>query len=98
MSDSPPALFVEPDLGEPLIGLERVTAGRDEIHRRIEISARQAGIGRRSAHLGIESIGEERLTAGPPEDMLCQHVERTGADRGGVLRMLAYGVDRRTTF
>jgi hypothetical protein len=29
------------DLGEPLIGFERIAAGRDEIHHRVEIRPRE---------------------------------------------------------
>jgi hypothetical protein len=42
MRDAPAAVLGLSDLGEALVGLQRVAAGRDEIDRGVEIGARQA--------------------------------------------------------
>ena len=57
IGDAPAAVLVLPDLGEALIGLERVAAGGDEIDDGVEVGARQPRIGRGGAHLGVELVG-----------------------------------------
>ena len=86
--------FTLPDLGEALIGLERVAAGRHEIDRGIEVGAREPGIRRRAAHLGKKFVGQKRRTDGAAENMLRQHVERAGAQGRRVLRIFSDRVDR----
>ena len=98
IGDAPAALLVLPDAGEALVALQRVAAGGDEIERVVEIGARQLRIGRRAQHFRIELIGEERRTAGAAEHMLRQHVERAGAQRRRILRVLGDRVDRDATF
>ena len=98
MGDAPAAVLALPDLGEALVGLQRVAAGRDEIERGVEIGARQVRIGRGGRHLGVELVGEERLAAGGAEHVLRQHVERAGARRRRVLRVLGDGVERGAAF
>ena len=98
MGDAPAAVLALPDLGEALVGLQRVAAGGDEIDHGVEIGARERGIGRGGAHLAIELVGEERLAAGAAEHVLRQHVERAGAQRRRVLRVLGDRVERGAAF
>ena len=98
MRDAPAAVLALPDLGEALIGFQRVAAGGDEIDRGVEIGARQPGIGRGGAHFGEELVGEERRAAGAAEDVLRQHVERAGAQRRRVLRVLRHRIDGGAAF
>ena len=87
MRDAPGAVLGLLDLGEALVGFQRIAAGRDEIDRGVEIGARQRRVGRRRRHLGIELVGAERHAAGAAEHVLRQHVERAGAQRRRVLRI-----------
>ena len=98
MADAPAAVLGLPDLGEALVSLERVAAGRDEIDRGVEVGARQAGVRRRRLHLAIELIGDERLAAGRAEHMLRQHVERASAQRRRILRVIRHRADRGAAF
>jgi hypothetical protein len=63
MRNPPTAIFALPDLGKPLVGLQGIAAGGDEIDDRIEIGATQQTIGRRGADFGIQFIRQERLAA-----------------------------------
>ena len=98
MGDAPAAVLALPDLGEALIGLERVTAGRNEIDRGVEVRTGEIGVRRSAAHLGIELVGEERLATGAAQHMLCQHVERADARGRRVLRLGGNGVERGGAF
>ena len=98
MGNTPAVILTAPDLGEALVGLERVAAGGDEIDRRVEIGARQSRIGRGGAHFVVEFIGEKRLADRAAENVLRQHVERAGAQRRRILGILGDGVDRRAAF
>ena len=98
MGDAPAAVLALPDLGEALVGLERVAAGGDEIDRGVEIGARERRVRRGGAHLGVELVGKERLAAGAAEHVLRQHVERAGAQRRRVLRVLGDRVERGAAF
>ena len=95
IGDAPAAVLGLPDLGEALVGLERIAAGRDEIDDGIEVGAAQSRVRRRGLHLAIELVGDERLAAGAPEHMLRQHIERAGAERRRVLRMVGDRADAR---
>ena len=92
------AVFRLPDLGEALVGFQRIAAGRDEIDRGVEVGARQRRIGRGGRHLGIELVGAERHAAGAAEHVLRQHVERAGAQRRRILRVRGDRVDRGAAF
>ena len=85
------------DLGEALVGFQRIATGGDEIEDGVEIQAREAGIGRGASHLGIEFIGKERLSTGRTEDVLREHVQGPHTCRG-VLRVLGEGAERRGAF
>ena len=98
MGDAPAAVFTLPDLGEALIGFERVTAGGDKIDRGVEIRARESGVRRGGAHLVVKLIGQKRLAAGAAENVLRQHVERAGARGRRVLRVLGDRVERGAAF
>ena len=86
------------DLGEALVGLQRVAAGRDEIDGGVEIGARQRRIGRRQRHLGVEIVGTKRHAAGAAEHVLRQHVEPAGTQRRRVLRILGNRRNRGRAF
>ena len=86
------------DLGEALVGLQRVAAGGDEIDHGVEVAAGQRRVGRGGLHLAIELVGEERLAAGAAEDVLRQHVERAGAQRRRVLGVVVHRADRGAAF
>ena len=60
MRDAPAAVFALPDLGEALVGLQRVAAGGDEIDRGVEIRARERAIRRGARTSAIKLIGEKR--------------------------------------
>ena len=96
--DAPAAVRAAADLGEPLVGVQRVAAGGDEIDRGVEIRAGEARIGRGGAHLGVEIVGAKRRAAGGAEHVLRQHVERAGAHRRRVLRVVGDRVDRGAAF
>ena len=102
MGDAPAAVFAKscilPDLGEALIGLERIAAGGDEIHRGIEIGARERGIGRGSAYFIVKFVGQERRADRAAENMLRQHIQSTGSQRRCVLRALGDRVDGGAAF
>ena len=98
MADAPAAVLPLPDLGEALVGLQRVAAGGDEIEHRVEIGACEPGIRRGARHLREQFIGEERLAAGAAEHVLRQHVERAGPRRRRVLRIVDDGADRGAAF
>ena len=98
VADAPAAVLALPDLGEALVGLERIAPGRDEIEHRVEIGAREAGIGRGAPDLRVELIGEEGLAASRAEHVLRQHVECADARRRRVLRVLGDGAERGGAF
>src|SRR5690606_38597082 len=60
------------DFRKPLIGLERVAAGRHKIENAVERVSRKARIRRRTLHLTIKLIGVERLGTGHAEYVLRQ--------------------------
>ena len=64
----------------------------------VEVGARQRRIGRGAAHFFVELVGDERLAAGAAQDVLRQHVERAGARRRRVLRIVRDGVERGAAF
>src|SRR5581483_9253733 len=88
IGDAPASVLALADLGEALIGLERIAAAGYEIDGGIEISTRQVAVGRRSAHLREQLVAEERLAAGAPEHVLRQHIERASPQGRRVLRIL----------
>ena len=99
MGDAPAAGLVLPDLGEALVGLERVAAGGDEIDSRVEIAhARGRHRARRRALRRRARRRRNGSPTGAAENMLRQHVERAGAQRRRVLRVLGDGVDRGAAF
>ena len=98
IGDAPAAVLVLLDAREALIGFQRIAAGGDEIDHVVEIGPRQVRIGRRGQHFVIELVGQKRLAAGAAEHVLRQHVERAGAQRRGVLRVLGDRVDRDAAF
>ena len=87
MRDAPRAVFRLPDLGEALVGFQRVAAGRDEIDCGVEVRAAERGVRRRGRHLAKKIVGEERHAAGAAEHVLRQHVERADAQGRRVLRI-----------
>jgi hypothetical protein len=85
----PPApILALPDLRKPLIGLERVTAGCDEIEHRIEISTGKTRVWGGAPHLGIKRIGKKWLPARRAENMLRKHVEAAYSCSRGVLHIV----------
>ena len=98
MRDAPLAVFRLPDLGEALVGFQRIAAGRDEIDRGVEIGAGERRIGRRGLHLGVEFVRGERHAAGAAEHVLRQHVERADAQRRRILRIRRDRIDRGPAF
>ena len=98
IGDAPAAGLVLLDAGEALVGLQRIAAGGDEIDHVVEIGPGQAGIGRGRQHFAIEFIREKRLAAGAAEHVLRQHVERAGAQRRRILRILGDRIDRDAAF
>ena len=68
---------------KPLVGFQRIAAGRDKIDHVVEIAPGQAGIGRGGQHFAIEITCEKRLAAGAAEHMLRQNVERAGGLAAG---------------
>ena len=98
MGDAPAAVLALPDLGEALVGFQRIAAGGDEIDRGVEIGAREPHIGRGGTHFGVKFVSEERRADRAAENMLRQHVERAGAQRRRVLRVLRHRVDGGTAF
>ncbi len=98
MGDAPAPVPALPDFGEALIGLQRVAAGGDKIDRGVEIGARQRGVGRGSAHLVVEAVGEKGLAAGTAKDVLGEDVERAGAGLRGVLRIFRHRIDGGAAF
>ncbi len=97
IGDAPAPGLVLLDAREALVGFQRVAAGGDEIDHVVEIGARQACIGGGGQHLGIELVGEKWLAAGAAKHVLRQHVQRAGAQRRGILRVLVDRVDRHVT-
>jgi hypothetical protein len=64
------------DLGEALVGFERVAAGRDEIDHGLEPLVGEPGIGGGGADLLVKVLDGERFGAGHAEHVLAKHVER----------------------
>ncbi len=95
MAGAPEPGLVLPELGEALIALQRIAAGRDEIDDGVEIRAVEIGVRRGGADLFIERIGFEPVRAGDAEHMLGEHVERADTRRRRVLRRLMDGLERR---
>ena len=98
MGDAPAAVLALPDFGEALVGLERIAAGGDEIDRGVEIGARERRIRRGGAHFGVKLVGQKRRADSAAEDVLRQNVERAGAQRRRVLRVLGHRVDGGAAF
>ena len=98
IGDAPAPLLVLLDARKAFVGLQRIAAGGDEIDHVVEIGARQRRIGRGGPHLVIELVGEKRLAAGAAQHVLRQHVERAGAQRRRVLRILGDRIDRDAAF
>ena len=71
--------------------MQRIAAGRDEIQHFGKGLVAQAGIGRGGAELGEQFAFLERPGAGDGEDVLGEHVERSGPE---VLRVELAVVDR----
>jgi len=53
MGHAPAAIRALSDLGEALVGFERIAAGGDEVENGVEVGARKPRIGRGASHLGI---------------------------------------------
>ena len=98
IGDAPAALLVLLDAREALVGFQRVAAGGDEIDDVVEIGSRQRRIRRRCQHFRVEFVGQKRLAAGAAEHVLRQHVERAGAQRRRILRILGDRIDRDAAF
>ncbi len=93
MADAPLAALVLADLGEALVGFERIAAGGDEIERGVEVGAGQVRVRRCGLYLGKHIVGIKRLAAGAAENMLRQNIERAGARRRRVLRIVGDRAD-----
>ncbi len=64
------------DFRKPLIGLERIAAGRHEIQNAVERVSRKARIGCGASHLTVKLVGLERLGAGHAKHVLGQYIQR----------------------
>jgi hypothetical protein len=53
MGHAPAAILALSDLGEALVGFERISPGGDEVENGVEVGARKPRIGRGASHLGI---------------------------------------------
>ena len=95
VGDAPKAVRPKADLGEALIGLERVAAGGDERHDAVESGAVEPAIGICGGDFGKERVGRERRRTGHAENVLGENVEGAGADRGRILGAEIIGIQRR---
>ena len=93
VADAPAALLVLADLGEAVVGAQRVAAVRHEVDDAIELVPRQSRVRRRIGDLVIKRVGVERRRAGHAEHVLGKHVERAGARHGRVLHTMGRGID-----
>ena len=84
MRDAPAAVLALPDLGEALVGLQRVAAGRDEIEHRVEIGAREPGIGRGARHLGDRVRRPGTARRRPRPSTCCASTSSAPVRAGGV--------------
>ena len=92
IGDAPPSLLVLFDAREALIALQRVAARGDEIERVVKIGAGHVGVRRGGADFLEQIVGEKRLAASAPQNVLRQNVERPGAQRWRVLRTFGDGI------
>ncbi len=69
------ALAVTEQLAPAFVGGKRIAAVLDEAQHGVEILARQIGVGRGTAHLGVHVVGFERRRTRQPQQMLRQHVQ-----------------------
>ncbi len=90
MRHAPAAALVLPDLGEALVGLQRVAAGGDEIdapRRNRRASGRDTARRSRPHRTAHRHRTARRRRA---EHVLRQHIERAGAERRRVLRQFGH--------
>ena len=92
VAHAPQTVLAHHDPAEPVIGLERVAAGRDKIDDLLEVLPDQVAIGAGRTHFVIERQEIERLGAGAAHHVLGQHVERADPGRFAVETVLGYGL------
>jgi hypothetical protein len=78
MGYAPTTILALSDLGEALVGFERIPAGRDEVEDGVEVGARKPRIGRGASHLGVQLVAEEWLTTRRTQQVLRKHIECAG--------------------
>src|SRR5262249_46079 len=93
MRNAPAAILTLPDFCETLVSFQRIAASSNEIDHCVEIGARKRLIRRSGADLGVQFFGKEWLPAGPPQNILCQYIERGGAQRRRILSILGHRID-----
>ena len=98
IGDAPQAILGLFDLGEAIVGLQRIAASGDEIERVVEILARQIGIRLGRTDFLIEGIGLKRFGTGHAENMLAQHIQTADAPRWRILFAGLGGIDGGAAF
>jgi hypothetical protein len=76
----PHARLVAHDAAEPVVGLQRIAAGGDEVEHAAPHHLIQPRIGERGAHLGQQVPFLERRGAGAGHHVLGENIQRTGAE------------------
>ena len=83
------------DAAEAVVGLQRVAAGRDEIHDLLEVLPDQVPIGPGGTDLVVQGQQIERLGDRAAHDVLGQHVQCADPRRVAVQLVLGDGLARR---
>jgi hypothetical protein len=93
--DPPHAAALRHQPPETVVGFERIAAGGDEVQHLLENIVEKPGVRRGGPELGQQFGLLERCRAGEREDVLRQHVERSGTERLGIKLAIVHRVERR---
>ena len=92
--DAPAPVAFRDQTAETVVGFQRIAAGGDEVQHLGEGLVLQSRIGRRGADFREQLLLLERRRAGDREDVLREHVERSGPEILGVELAVVDGVER----
>ena len=81
-----------------VVGPQRIAPRRDEIDHPLKLIARQAGIGRSTAHFLEQCLRQKRSGARRAPYVLGQHIETARPDRRRILSAHGSGIERSLAF